>query len=108
MKDIVGILNKNTPQKLDRVTTFISAVCNNGSLIFINELSNADEVRFNKFDKTQMPIFKKIRSSALKSIYCDLLSEIHDFTNSIIWTYNLADSKLQSLSLQNQIAKGKM
>ncbi|WP_169975173.1 MULTISPECIES: hypothetical protein [unclassified Campylobacter] len=105
MKELLKILNKNTPQKIDHLTTFTRAICENGNIVFINELNNAEGIKFDKFDKTQIPIFKNIQHRVLKSLYCDSLTELHELTSSIIWRYNLGDKKFTEFEFKKSDCK---
>lgn len=105
MKGIISGLNSNVPQRVDSVTTLTGAECKDGSLRYVYELNDADGVEFSKFDTNQKKMFEDIQKGILQNLYCTSLKELHMYTNSIIWTYNMKDVKFAEFELKSSDCK---
>lgn len=81
------------PQTIDEVTTLTAAECVNGSLKYVYTMNDADGVEISKFNDTQREVFNNVQSDMLKNLYCTALKDLHQYTNSVIWSYKQADGK---------------
>ena len=94
LSGMVSGLNSKTPQRVDEITTMLRSECVNGSLKYVYEMNDTKELEVSKFSDTENEVFKNIQGNILKQLYCTSLVELHQHTNSIIWSYIDANGKL--------------
>ncbi|QKF93168.1 hypothetical protein [Campylobacter sp. CCUG 57310] len=87
VKGIVTGTGKNLPMRMDPITTLTKIECKDGTLKYTYELNDIDNIKLSKFDDAKKKLFFDVQRNIIKNFYCTTLSDIQDYTNSVIWSY---------------------
>ena len=105
IKGILTGTSKNLPMRTDPVTTLTNIECKNGTLKYTYELNDVDGIKLSKFDDVKKKMFLDVQRDIIKNFYCTTLSEIQDYTNSVIWSYKLKENLFGEVELRSSDCK---